>query len=127
MSSSSGLAVPSESILSARVKRAFVIWKPKSSTISPSLALACCPPAVAWCCVRPTACICVNAPRWSHDKIRPLLQVADPLGKLRDLHTQRDPLYRETAQFNIDTGRPSVASLVQIIVSQLAAAGLVSV
>jgi len=65
--------------------------------------------------------------RLRHDKIRPLLQVADPLGKLRDLHTQRDQLYRETAQFNIDTGRPSVASLVQIIVSQLAAAGLVSV
>jgi len=65
--------------------------------------------------------------RLRHDKIRPLLQVADPLGKLRDLHTQRDPLYRETAQFNIDTGRPSVASLVHIIVSQLAAAGLVSV
>lgn len=60
--------------------------------------------------------------RLRHDKSRPLLQVADPLGRLRDLHTQRDPLYRETAHFNIDTGRPSVSSLVLMIASQLDAA-----
>ena len=65
--------------------------------------------------------------RLKHDKSRPLLQVADPLGKLRDLHAQRDPLYRETARFNIDTGRPSVASLVNMIVSQLEIAGLTPV
>lgn len=65
--------------------------------------------------------------RLKHDKSRPLLQVADPLGKLRDLHAQRDPLYRETARFNIDTGRPSVASLVNMIVSQLEIAGLTHV
>ena len=62
--------------------------------------------------------------RLRHDKSRPLLQVADPLGKLRDLHTQRDPLYRETARFNIETGRPSVASLVNMIVMQLDMAGI---
>jgi len=61
--------------------------------------------------------------RLRHDKNRPLLQVADPLTRLRDLHAQRDPLYREIAHLNIDTGRPSVSSLVNIIVSQLAAAG----
>ena len=61
--------------------------------------------------------------RLRHDKSRPLLQVADPLGRLRDLHTQRDALYRETAQFSIDTGRPSVASLVNMIVSQLTLTG----
>ena len=61
--------------------------------------------------------------RLKHDKSRPLLQVADPLGRLRDLHTQRDPLYRETAHFNIDTGRPSVSSLVHMIASQLALSG----
>jgi shikimate kinase len=57
--------------------------------------------------------------RLKHDKSRPLLQVADPLGRLRDLHTQRDPLYRETAHFNIDSGGPSVSSLVHMIASQL--------
>jgi shikimate kinase len=57
--------------------------------------------------------------RLRHDKSRPLLQVADPLGRLRDLHTQRDPLYRETAHIHVDTGRPSVASLVNLIVMQL--------
>lgn len=57
--------------------------------------------------------------RLRHDKNRPLLQVADPLGRLRDLHTQRDPLYQETAHFQVDTGRPSVASLVNMILMQL--------
>ena len=54
---------------------------------------------------------------------RPLLQVADPLGRLRDLHAQRDPLYRETAEFVIETGRPSVATLVNMIVMQIELAG----
>jgi shikimate kinase len=57
--------------------------------------------------------------RLRHDKSRPLLQVADPLGKLRDLHQVRDPLYRETCRFSIETGRPSVASLVGMIMAQL--------
>lgn len=57
--------------------------------------------------------------RLRHDKSRPLLQVADPLQRLRDLHAQRDPLYRETAKFQVDTGRPSVATLVNMILMQL--------
>lgn len=57
--------------------------------------------------------------RLRHDKSRPLLQVANPLQRLRDLHAQRNPLYRVTAHFNIDTGRPSVASLVNLIMMQL--------
>ena len=61
--------------------------------------------------------------RLKHDMNRPLLQVADPLGKLRDLHAQRDPLYRETAEFIIETGRPSVATLVNMIVMQIELAG----
>ena len=64
--------------------------------------------------------------RLRHDKNRPLLQVADPLGRLRDLHTQRDPLYRETAHFLVDTGRPSVASLVNMILMQLELDGTVA-
>lgn len=57
--------------------------------------------------------------RVRHDRNRPLLQVEDPLQKLRDLHALRDPLYAETAHFTIDTGRPSVATLVNMIVMQL--------
>jgi shikimate kinase len=61
--------------------------------------------------------------RLRHDTSRPLLQVADPLGRLRELFTQRDPLYRETAHFIIETGRPSVPTLVNMIVMQLELAG----
>ena len=61
--------------------------------------------------------------RLRHDKSRPLLQVADPLGRLRDLYSQRHLLYRETAHFSVDTGRPSVASLVNVIMMQLALDG----
>lgn len=65
--------------------------------------------------------------RLRHDKNRPLLQVADPLSRLRDLYTHRDPLYRETAHFHVDTGRPSVASLVNLIMTQLELSGMVTV
>jgi shikimate kinase len=63
------------------------------------------------------------ARRLRHDQHRPLLQVEDPLARLRDLYVQRDPLYRETAHFIIETGRPSVATLVNMIVMQLELAG----
>ena len=63
--------------------------------------------------------------RLRHDVKRPLLQVADPLGRLRELHAVRDPLYRETAHDVIETGRPSVAMLVNMIVMQLELAGVV--
>ena len=62
--------------------------------------------------------------RLRHDTQRPLLQVADPLGKLRTLYAERDPLYREAAHFNIETGRPSVPTLVNMIVMQLELAGV---
>lgn len=61
--------------------------------------------------------------RLRHDQTRPLLQVADPLGRLRDLYAERDPLYRETAHFLLETGRPSVATLVNMITMQLELAG----
>ena len=57
--------------------------------------------------------------RLRHDTNRPLLQVADPMAKLRELFATRDPLYRQTAHFVIETGRPSVATLVNMIVMQL--------
>lgn len=62
--------------------------------------------------------------RLRQDTQRPLLQVADPQGKLRTLYAERDPLYRETADFIIDTGRPSVPTLVNMIVMQLELAGV---
>jgi shikimate kinase len=61
--------------------------------------------------------------RLRHDRNRPLLQVADPLQRLKDLFAARDSLYRETAHFVIDTGRPSVATLVNMIVMQLELSG----
>ena len=61
--------------------------------------------------------------RTSHDKNRPLLQTADPLGKLRTLHEQRDPLYREVADLIVDTGSQSVAHLTSRIQQLLAEAG----
>jgi len=57
--------------------------------------------------------------RLRHDVKRPLLQVDDPLARLRDLHAQRDPLYRQTAHTIVDTGRPSLVTLVNTIVTQL--------
>ena len=62
--------------------------------------------------------------RLRHDGKRPLLQVDDPLGRLRTLHAERDPLYRDTAHFVIETGRPSVPTLVNMILMQLELAGL---
>jgi len=64
--------------------------------------------------------------RLRYDRNRPLLQVADPLQRLKDLYSVRDPLYRETAHFVIETGRPSVAMLVNMIVMQLELAGVVA-
>ncbi len=61
--------------------------------------------------------------RVRHDTARPLLQVDDPLDRLRTLFEARDPLYRDAAHFVIETGRPSVAMLVNMICMQLELAG----
>ena len=61
--------------------------------------------------------------RLRHDRKRPLLQVEDPLQRLRELFEARDPLYREAAHFTIETGRPSVANLVNMVVMQLELSG----
>ena len=57
--------------------------------------------------------------RLKNDTKRPLLQVADPLQALKDLYAARDPLYRETAHFVMETGRPSLAMLVNKILMQI--------
>jgi len=57
--------------------------------------------------------------RLKHDMQRPLLQVDDPQEKLRALFNVRDPLYRETAHFVFETGRPSINRLLNTIIAQL--------
>lgn len=57
--------------------------------------------------------------RLRHDTHRPLFQGVDPAQRLRDLFAQRDPLYREVADFVIDTGRSSVSMIAQRVAMQL--------
>jgi shikimate kinase len=61
--------------------------------------------------------------RLRHDTARPLLQVDDPLTRLRSLYETRDALYRDAAHYVVETGRPSVAALVNKIIMQLELAG----
>lgn len=64
--------------------------------------------------------------RVRHDRKRPLLQVDDPMARLRALHTQRDPLYKLAAHVTVDTGRPTMQMLVSVIVAQLELAGILT-
>jgi shikimate kinase len=63
--------------------------------------------------------------RLRHDTQRPLLQVADPQQRLREMFRERDPLYRRTAHFVIEAARPSVPALLGMVLMQLEMAGLV--
>ena len=63
--------------------------------------------------------------RLRHDTQRPLLQVEDPLKRLRELYRDRDPLYRRTAHFVVESARPSVPALLSMVLMQLEMAGLV--
>ncbi|WP_425330285.1 shikimate kinase [Trinickia soli] len=62
--------------------------------------------------------------RTRKDKNRPLLQTEDPKAKLEALYSERDPLYRECAHFIVETGRPSVNGLVNMVLMQLEMAGI---
>ena len=66
------------------------------------------------------------AHRLRHDRTRPLLQGTDPRAKLQALFRERDPLYRETAHYVIDTGRPSASLLTNMVQMQLELAGVLS-
>ncbi|WP_424193241.1 shikimate kinase AroK [Ampullimonas aquatilis] len=61
--------------------------------------------------------------RTRHDKNRPLLQTDNPKARLETLFQERDPLYRDCAHFIVDTGKPSVNVLVNMVMSQLELAG----
>lgn len=57
--------------------------------------------------------------RTSKDRNRPLLQTEDPQSKLEELLETRDPLYRETADIIIDTGKDSVRLALKEILKKL--------
>jgi shikimate kinase len=63
--------------------------------------------------------------RLRHDTHRPLLQVADPQRRLREMYRERDPLYRRTAHFVVESARPSVPGLLNMVLMQLEMSGLV--
>ena len=58
--------------------------------------------------------------RLRHDTKRPLLQGGDPLQKLRSLHAERDPLYREVAHLVVDGHHMHANMLVQFILQEYA-------
>ncbi|WP_371558770.1 shikimate kinase AroK [Cupriavidus gilardii] len=64
--------------------------------------------------------------RTRHDRNRPLLQTQDPKGRLEALYAERDPLYREVADFVIETGKPSVAQLANMVLMQLEMSGWIA-
>ena len=57
--------------------------------------------------------------RTAHDRNRPLLQTEDPGQKLHDLMTTRDPLYREIADWVIETDGCRVRDVVQKIIQHI--------
>ena len=59
------------------------------------------------------------ADRTKHDRTRPLLNVEDPLTRLRELYAVRDPLYREVAHAIVETGRGAPQQVVQAILGEI--------
>ena len=57
--------------------------------------------------------------RTAHDRNRPLLQTANPKRKLQELMELRDPLYREIADWVIETDGCRVRDVVQQIVQKI--------
>lgn len=57
--------------------------------------------------------------RTRNDRNRPLLQVADPLLRLRELFSQRDPFYREVADLVVDGGRGSAQGVLQLLIKEV--------
>ena len=57
--------------------------------------------------------------RIAHDKNRPLLQTSNPRQKLEQLMSFRDPLYREVADWTIETDGCRVREVVQNIIRHI--------
>jgi len=57
--------------------------------------------------------------RVRHDRNRPLLATGDPLGRLRELYRERDPLYRGIADIVVETGSQSVQTLARDLLEKI--------
>ncbi len=74
-----------------------------------------------------TVCVFLHAghdllwKRLRRDQRRPLLQVADPEARLRELSDEREPLYREAAHIVVETEGLPFARLVDEVVRRVAA------
>jgi len=72
-----------------------------------------------------TVCVFLDAShdllwkRLRRDRRRPLLQVADPEARLRELSAERDPLYRETAHIIVQADGLSFGRLVDEVVRRI--------
>lgn len=64
--------------------------------------------------------------RIQKDTKRPLLQVNNPLERLRELFVERDPLYRDVAHFVIDSGRGTTQSVINLLLMQIDQTNLVA-
>lgn len=62
--------------------------------------------------------------RTRQDKNRPLLQGPDPRTRLAEIYSQRDPLYKETSHFIVESGKRSARTLAQLLAQQLACSSL---
>jgi shikimate kinase len=73
-----------------------------------------------------TVCVFLDAShellwkRLRRDRRRPLLQVADPQARLRELSAERDPLYRETAHIVVKSDGLPFGRLVDEVVRRIA-------
>ena len=57
--------------------------------------------------------------RTRHDKNRPLLKVANPLLRLKELYKERDPFYREVADLIVDGTRMKSQGILQLLVKEI--------
>lgn len=57
--------------------------------------------------------------RTRHDRNRPLLQTADPYKRLKELHQQRDPIYRQVADITVQSSKQSVHNLMLHLVGEI--------
>ena len=56
--------------------------------------------------------------RLKRDRRRPLLQVDDAEQRLRELATEREPLYRETAEIVVDVDGLSFERIVETVIER---------
>lgn len=62
----------------------------------------------------------ILAERTRNDRNRPLLQVASPLDKFRELYEIRDPIYRQVAHIILEVGNAPLSVTFQQLITALA-------